>query len=107
MTSQQHTESFFLTASQSEITVLIDEVNQLRQDVEFLVKPKKELEITKLERILQELQSIIERENKRHIMDEHLSHSMRNLLEDEIIPMLEAEVNYDPTPQTSYDFLHQ
>jgi len=70
-------------------------------------QPKQECESTKLERILKELQSIIERENKRHMMDEHLSHSMRNLLEDEIIPLLEAELNYDPTPQTSYDFFHQ
>ena len=70
-------------------------------------QPQQEYESTKLERILKELQAIIERENKRHIMDEHLSHSMRNLLEDELIPLLEAELNYDPTPQTSYDFFHQ
>ena len=70
-------------------------------------QPQQEDESTKLERILKELEDIIDRENKRHIMDEQLSHSMRNLLEDEIIPMLEAEVNYDPTPQTSYDFFHQ
>jgi predicted metallo-beta-lactamase superfamily hydrolase len=69
-------------------------------------QPKQEYESTKLERILKELQAIIERENKRHIMDEHLSHSMRNLLEDELIPLLEAELNYDPTPQTSYDFFY-
>jgi hypothetical protein len=69
-------------------------------------QPKQEYESTKLERILKELQAIIERENKRHMMDEHLSHSMRNLLEDELIPLLEAELNYDPTPQTSYDFFH-
>ena len=69
-------------------------------------QPQQEYESTKLERILKELQAIIERENKRHIMDEHLSHSMRNLLEDELIPLLEAELNYDPTPQTSYDFFH-
>jgi flagellin-specific chaperone FliS len=58
-----------------------------------------ELEIAKLQQILEELQSIIEREKKRHMMDEHLTHSMRDLLEYEIIPMLEAEVYYDPTPQ--------
>jgi len=70
-------------------------------------QPEQEYESAKLERILKELQSIIEREKKRHMMDEHLTHSMRDLLEYEIIPMLEAEVNYDPTPQTSYDFFHQ
>ena len=62
-------------------------------------QPQQEYEQTKLERILKELQSIIEREKKRHMMDEHLSHSMRDLLEYEIIPLLEAEVNFDPTPQ--------
>ena len=62
-------------------------------------QPQQEYEQTKLERILKELQSIIEREKKRHMMDEHLTHSMRDLLEYEIIPMLEAEVYYDPTPQ--------
>ena len=70
-------------------------------------KPEQEYEQTKLERILKELQSIIEREKKRHMMDEHLTHSMRDLLEYEIIPLLEAEVNYDPTPTTAYDFFHQ
>ena len=69
-------------------------------------QPEQEYESTKLERILKELKSIIERENKRHMMDEHLTHSMRDLLEYEIIPLLEAEVDYDPTPQTSYDFFH-
>ena len=69
-------------------------------------QPEQEYEQTKLERILKELQSIIKRENKRHMMDEHLTHSMRDLLEYEIIPLLEAEVDYDPTPQTSYDFFH-
>ncbi len=62
-------------------------------------QPEQEYESAKLERILKELQSIIEREKKRHMMDEHLTHSMRDLLEYEIIPLLEAEVNYDPTPQ--------
>jgi len=67
---------------------------------------QQEYESAKLERILKDLQAIIEREKKRHMMDEHLTHSMRDLLEYEIIPLLEAEVNYDPTPQTSYDFFH-
>jgi len=61
--------------------------------------PSEEYESRKLERILKELEAIIEREKKRHMMDEHLTHSMRDLLEYEIIPMLEAEVYYDPTPQ--------
>ena len=70
-------------------------------------QPEQEYESAKLERILKELEAIIGREKKRHMMDEHLTHSMRDLLEYEIIPLLEAEVNYDPTPQTAYDFFHQ
>ena len=70
-------------------------------------KPEQEYESVKLEKILAELEAIIKREKKRHMMDEHLTHSMRDLLEYEIIPMLEAELNYDPTPQTAYDFFHQ
>ena len=45
------------------------------------------------------LKGVIAREDKRHQMDEHLTHSMRSLLEDEVIPQLENELNYDPTPQ--------
>ena len=77
MTYKKRTESFFLTASQDEIMVLVEEVKQLRQDVELLLEKSPK------------------------------THSMRNLLENEIIPLLEAEVDYDPTPQTSYDFFHQ
>ena len=69
MTYKQRSESFFLTASQSEIMVLIEEVKQLRQDVELLLEKSPK------------------------------THSMRNLLKNEIIPLLEAEVNYAPTPQ--------
>ena len=56
-------------------------------------------EFKQVELILKDLKAIIERENKRHQMDEHLTHSMRSLLEDEVIPQLENELNYDPTPQ--------
>jgi hypothetical protein len=45
------------------------------------------------------LKAISEREAKRHEMDQHLTPSMLALLEDEIIPMLENELDYDPTPQ--------
>ena len=44
----------------------------------------------------------MEREDKRHMMDEHLTISMKNLLE-EIIPQLENELDYDPTPQYLWD----
>ena len=38
MTSQQHTESTSLTVSQSEITLLTEEIKQLRQDVNLLLE---------------------------------------------------------------------
>ena len=49
-------------------------------------------EYTHVENILKDLKAIIEREDKRHQMDEHLTTSMRMLLEDEIIPQLENEL---------------
>ena len=69
--------------------------------------PREEYEAYKLERILKQLEYIVQREENRHEMDEHLTFSMQNLLKDEIIPMLEEELNYDPTATTAYDFFHQ
>jgi len=69
--------------------------------------PREEYEVYKLERILEQLEYIVKREDNRHEMDEHLTFSMQNLLKDEIIPMLEEELNHDPTPDTAYDFFHQ
>lgn len=63
-------------------------------------------EYAELERIYQELMAVQQRDAKRHLMDQHLTPSMHSLLEDEILPLLEAEINYDPTPQTAYDFFH-
>ena len=62
-------------------------------------------EFKQVELILKDLKAVIERENKRHMMDEHLSHSMRSLLEDEIIPQLEneLEMDYDPSPYYLWD----
>jgi hypothetical protein len=54
-------------------------------------------EFTHLQRIVKELKEVLAREDKRHEMDEHLTPSMRALLEEEIIPVLENELNYDPT----------
>jgi len=62
-------------------------------------QPQQEYESTKLERVLKELQAIVKRDGKRHLMDQQLSHSMQELLQYEVIPLLEAEINYDPTPQ--------
>lgn len=52
-------------------------------------------EYAHLDRILSELKEIMSRESKRHEMDQHLTPSMSNLLENEIIPMLENEITYD------------
>jgi hypothetical protein len=62
-------------------------------------QPQQEYESTKIERVLKELQAIVKRDGKRHLMDQQLSHSMQELLQYEVIPLLEAEINYDPTPQ--------
>lgn len=60
-------------------------------------------ELKQLELILKDLKAIISREQNRHMMDEHLTSSMRNLLEDEIIPQLENELDFDPTPEHLWD----
>lgn len=67
-------------------------MEQQRKYPEFPVNEYKHLE-----RILKELNEIVQRENKRHQMDADLTPSMLALLEDEIIPMLENELDYDPT----------
>ena len=62
-------------------------------------------EFKQVELILKDLKAVIEREDKRHQMDEHLTHSMRSLLKDEIIPQLEneLELDYDPSPYYLWD----
>ena len=60
-------------------------------------------EFTQIQMILKDLKAIIDRESKRHMMDEHLTSSMRSLLEDLIIPNLENELDVDPTPQHLWD----
>jgi hypothetical protein len=60
-------------------------------------------EYTLIENILNELKGVVQREDKRHEMDCHLTPSMLALLEGEIIPLLENELDYDPTPQHLYD----
>ena len=56
-----------------------------------------------VENALQQLKAVIEREDKRHMMDQHLTISMKMLLEDEIIPQLENELDFDPTPEHLWD----
>ena len=60
-------------------------------------------ESTQIESIVKDLKAILEREDKRHQMDQHLTISMRHLLEDEIIPQLENELDFDPTPEHLWD----
>jgi hypothetical protein len=52
-----------------------------------------------LTRIIKELNEILKRESARHEMNEHLTPSMRSLLEEEIIPALENELNYEPSDE--------
>ena len=66
-------------------------------------QPIQESESKKIERALDILKGVIAREDKRHMMDEHLTASMRDLLESEIIPQLENELDFDPTPQYLWD----
>ena len=65
-------------------------------------RPVQERESAKIQRALDILKGVVEREDKRHMMGEHLTISMKNLLE-EIIPQLENELDYDPTPQYLWD----
>lgn len=44
---------------------------------------------------LEILQHVVDRESKRHEMNQHLTHSMLSMLEDEIIPMLSNELDCD------------
>jgi len=53
--------------------------------------------------VLADLKAIVQRENKRHQMDQHLVSGMLDLIENEIIPLLENEIDVDPTPQFLYD----
>ena len=65
--------------------------------------PIRENEYAKIERALEILKGVIAREDKRHMMDADLTISMKMLLEDEIIPQLENELDFDPTPQYLWD----
>ena len=66
-------------------------------------QPIQEPESKKIERALDILKGVIAREDRLHMMDQHLTTSMRMLLEDEISPQLENELDFDPTPQYLWD----
>ena len=67
--------------------------------VMYHYQPKEEYECDKIQRALDILKGVIAREERRHLMDQHLTFSMRDLLESEVIPQLENELYFDPTPQ--------
>jgi len=71
--------------------------------VTYHYRPVREYESDKIQRALDILKGVVERENKRHMMDVELTHGMIDLLESEVIPQLENELDYDPTPQYLYD----
>ena len=52
-----------------------------------------------IQRIIKELNEILDRESKRPEMYEHLTPSMCRLLEEEIIPALENEINWEPSDE--------
>ena len=66
-------------------------------------RPVQEHESDKIQRALDILKGVIDREDKRHMMDQELTTPMRDLLESEIIPQLENELDFDPTPQYLWD----
>ena len=48
------------------------------------------------------LEVIVKRDASRHLMDAHMPVSLLMLLEDEMLPLLQAaidDIEYDPTPQ--------
>jgi hypothetical protein len=71
------------------------------------ITPRRINEYTALAGIVKELKAIAARESKRPFEYADLTPSMLALLEDEIIPQLENEIehdmDYDPTPQYLYD----
>lgn len=71
--------------------------------VMYHYRPIQEPETKKIERALEILKGVIAREDRLHMMDQHLTTSMRMLLEDEIIPMLENELDFDPSPYYLWD----
>jgi len=71
--------------------------------VTYHYRPVQEWESDKIQRALDILKGVVKRESKRHMMDVELTHGMMDLLESEVIPQLENELDYDPTPQYLYD----
>ena len=68
-----------------------------------------------LRRILTDLRSVVQREDKRHMMDCHLNPSTYDLLAYELLPALEQELDWEPSdadltgepPLSSAEIHHQ
>jgi hypothetical protein len=56
-------------------------------------------ELQHIERIIKELNEVLDRDSKRDIMYEHLTPTLRSLIEEEIIPALENELNWEPSDE--------
>ena len=54
-------------------------------------------EYHQLDLIVKQLRAVLEREDRRNMQDEQLATGTYNVVE-EVIAMLEAEIDYDPTP---------
>ena len=65
--------------------------------------PIQENEYAKIKRALEILKGVINVRTDAIMMDTDLTTSMQMLLEDEIIPQLENELDFDPTPQYLWD----
>ena len=82
------------------ITRLAEVTDIIESQINAPSKPTSFLnEYCKLADVLEELKAISQRESKRHMMDQHLTPSMLAMVEDEIIPMLENEMDYEPTDE--------
>jgi hypothetical protein len=67
------------------------------------ITPRRINEYTALAGILKDLKAIAARESERPFEYADLTPSLLALLEEEIIPLLENELDGDPTPQYLYD----
>jgi hypothetical protein len=54
-------------------------------------------EHTNLQRIISELEEVVQRDSKRHMMDQHLDQQLLDLIEYEILPVLKEQLDYEPT----------
>ena len=58
-----------------------------------------------LTQVKQRLSHLLELNEKLHEMDEYPSQFV-SIIEDEIFTAIDAIIDYDPTPDTPYDFFH-